>query len=77
AELGRADQALGVLAKELEGPDKRAAVRAARALQMLGEKARPALAAMKRAFSAAQKGKGDSSMFIRFALDPAVHTLGE
>jgi len=77
AELGRAEKPLDLLVKELDGANRRAALRAARALQMLGEKARPALAAMERALAAARKGKGDPSMFIRFALDPAVRALGK
>jgi len=77
AELGPAEKPLRLLMKELEGANKRAALRAARALEMLGAKARPALAAMKRALAAARKGKGDSNMFIRFALDPAVRALAE
>jgi hypothetical protein len=44
---------------------------------MLGEKARPALAATKRALAAARRARGDSSMFIRLALDPAVRALGK
>jgi len=75
AELGRPDRALPLLTKELAGADRRAAIRAARALQMLGPVARPALPAMKRALAAARKGKGDPAMFIRFALDPAVEKL--
>ena len=63
------------MTKELAGADRRAAIRAARALQMLGPVARPALPAMKRALAAARKGKGDPAMFIRFALDPAVEKL--
>ena len=73
--LGPAGAPLKLLAKELEGGDGRAALRAARALQMLGAKARPVLPAMKRALQAARKGKGDSAMFIRFSLDPAVKKL--
>ena len=75
AGLGRADAALKVLIRELGSPDKRAALRAARALQMLGETARPALPAMRRALTSARTGKGDGSMFIRFSLDPAVRAL--
>jgi N-sulfoglucosamine sulfohydrolase len=75
AELGERERALALLTKELEGADQRAALRAARALQMLGPAARPALPAMKRALAAASKGKGDPAMFLRFSLDPAVAKL--
>jgi len=73
-DLGKGDKALGLLARELEGTDKRPAVRAARALQMLGEKARPVLPAMQRALKASHR-RGDGPMFIRFALTPAVKSL--
>jgi len=69
------DAPLKVLAGELESADNRAALRAARALEMLGPRARPALGAMRRALGAARKGKGDGAMFLRFALDPAVKKL--
>jgi len=68
-------KALALLQRELLGKDGRAALRAARALQMLGAKARPALSAMTKALAAARKGRGDSAMFIRFSLDPAVKAL--
>lgn len=74
-DLGPAGEALDLLARELAGADKRAGLRAARALEMLGEKARPVLPEMKRALKAARSGKGDPAMFIRFALDPAVKVL--
>ncbi len=76
-DLGAADQALPLLAKELEGADKRAAVRAARALQMLGEKARLVMPAMQRALKATGGAGGDPAMFIRFALTPAVKALAK
>ena len=76
-DLGKGEQALGLLAGELEGADTRAAVRAARALQMLGDKARPALPAMQRALKAAGRKGGDGAMFVRFALTPAVKALAK
>jgi arylsulfatase A-like enzyme len=66
---------LDVLTGELEGGDARSAVRAARALQMLGPKARPALPVMQRVLKAVGKKGGDGAMFIRFALTPAVKAL--
>ena len=78
ADLGEAHRAaaLALLQKELGNPhDRRAALRAARALQMLGRKAYPALPAMTRALKTARSGRGDNAMFIRFALDPAVKAL--
>jgi uncharacterized sulfatase len=73
--LGRAEKALPVLEKELLSRDLRAALRAARALELLGETARPALPAMRKVYAAAQRGQGDSWMFLRFALEPALKNL--
>jgi len=75
ADLGTGDKALEVLVKDLEGANSHARVRAARALQMLGEKARPVLPAMQRALKASQRAKG--ATYIRFALDPAVQVLAK
>ena len=77
ADLGPADKALDLLRRELGGKNARAALRAARALQMLGEKARPALAAMKKALQTAKSKRGAAAMYIRFALAPAVKALGK
>jgi len=75
ADLGKGDQALAVLVRDLAGANPRARVRAARALQMLGGKARPVLPALQRALKATQRAKGNDAMYIRFALDPAVKAL--
>ena len=77
ADLGKGDQALAVLVKDLEGANSRARVRAARALQMLGKKARPVLPAMQRALKPSQRAKGSEATYIRFALDPAVKALSK
>ena len=76
-DLGPGEQpdALAVLTRALADRDGRVALRAARAMQMLGPRARPALAAMKRALTGAKGKRGDSAMFIRFSLDPAVKAL--
>jgi N-sulfoglucosamine sulfohydrolase len=66
---------LDVLARELRSDRKDVALRAARALQLLGEKARPALPAMEAALAEAKADPGDPALFIRFALEPAVATL--
>jgi len=75
ADLGETGKPLDLLAKELDSSDKRVALRAARALQMLGPKSKPALPAMRKALSAAKKGRGDGNMFIKFSLEPAVEAL--
>ena len=73
--LGQAEGALDLLAKELRSGARGAALHAARALQLLGQAARPALPAMKAALQAARTGKGQDAMYIRFGLDPAVKKL--
>jgi N-sulfoglucosamine sulfohydrolase len=69
--------ALKVLGQELNGRDWHSAVHAARTLQLLGEKARPALPMMKTRL--AEVGplakQNDQAMFIQFALDAAVKRL--
>lgn len=65
-------RALNILTAALTGPDLHAAVHAARTLQLLGEKARPALPAMREMLKKAADTPGDPHMFIRFALEPAV-----
>jgi arylsulfatase A-like enzyme len=77
ADLTGDKKALTLLSTELEGANARAAVRAARALQMLGEKARPALPAIQRALKTVGKKRGDGAMFVRFALTPAVKALAK
>jgi len=73
--LDLAGRALPVLEGDLQGPDLRAALRAARALQLLGEKARPALPAMKKVLQDARGRPGDPCMFLRFSLEAAVKNL--
>lgn len=75
AAQGESSEALRVLTAELSSPSPDAAVRAARALQLLGDKARPALPAMQAALEKAQQGQGDPAMYIRFALEPAAKGL--
>jgi N-sulfoglucosamine sulfohydrolase len=74
-EAESAPRALAVLTAALTGPDLHAAVHAARTLQLLGEKARPALPAMRQMLKKAADTSDDPHMFIRFALEPAVKKL--
>jgi len=71
---GRPDgrQALDVLARELRSGDRDTALRAARALQLLGEKARPVRPAMEAALAEIKGQTGDPAMFLRFALEAAL-----
>jgi uncharacterized sulfatase len=77
ADLGEPGKPLDLLAKEVLTSDRRVALRAARALQMLGPRAKPALPAMRKALATAKKGPGDGSMFIKFSLEPAVEALSK
>ena len=69
------DEALMFLSVHLQSRNEHMAVRAARALQMLGEKARGALPTMQKVLKAVDKKRGDGAMFVRFALTPAVKAL--
>lgn len=73
-DLGRNDKALELLAKELESADANAATRAARALEMLGERARPVLPTMQRVLKP-PRGRRRPPTYVRFALDAAVRGL--
>ena len=75
AGLDKADKALAVLVRELRSADPYAALHAARTLQLLGEKARAALPAMRKMLAKVKDARGDSAMFMRFALAPAVKQL--
>ena len=63
--------ALDRLAKTLRSGDEHARLHAARTLQLLGEKARPALPAMR---AALQRGGSD---YVEYSLTPAVERLSE
>ena len=58
----------------LRSADPHEALAAARTLQLLGPKARPALAAMKEALAAATEA-GSHAMYMRFSLKPGVAVL--
>lgn len=77
---GEAGKPFAVLEAALAGEQADASVHAARTLQLLGEKARPALAAMRETLAAASDKGGDrpkgNAMYLRFALEPAVEALG-
>jgi len=77
ASLGDSGRPLGLLAAELRGKDANAALHAARALELLGEKAQPVAAAMREVLDAVKKSPraGDPELFIRFALEAALAKL--
>jgi hypothetical protein len=72
AQHGQTGESLSVLAEELNGEDPRAALHAARSLELLGAQARPVLPAMRQALARARTGKGDMMMFLRFSLEAAL-----
>ncbi len=78
-ERGAGERAFAVLEAALCGDQGDASVHAARTLQLLGAKSRPALATMKRVLAAASAKGGvrprGNAMYLRFALDPVVKTL--
>jgi arylsulfatase A-like enzyme len=75
--LGRSKRALKVLEEALKHKHYSVVLKAARKLELLGEKARAAVPAMKKALQRAKKMGGDPGMFIGFALNTALEELGE
>jgi HEAT repeat protein len=61
------EAALSVLQKELRSDDLDAVLLACRAIELLGEKARPAARAMRRAAARFEDAEGDQALFIRFS----------
>jgi arylsulfatase A-like enzyme len=77
AATGDAERALAVLAEELRHRQPEVALQAARSLELLGERARPVLPAMRQALGRAQaeQQRNDIQMFIRFSLEAALEQL--
>ena len=76
AELGETNEPLRVLEKELRSAQSDVALHAARALQLLGERARPVWPAMREVCERArrdEKAAGDPAMYLRFSLESALH----
>jgi len=74
--MGKPEKAMPLLIKELAAKDANIALHAARTLQLLGEKARPALDALRAAATGAKTRKGPIAMFIRFSTEAALKQLG-
>jgi N-sulfoglucosamine sulfohydrolase len=75
AELGETTEPLRVLEKELRSLQADIALHAARALQLLGDRARPAWPAMREICERArreEKTAGDPAMYLRFSLESAL-----
>ena len=75
-ELEGSSKALDVLTDSLASKDGNEVVGAARTLQMLGEKARPAIKAMKATLKRSGQIGADQGMFVQFALEAALKKLG-
>jgi N-sulfoglucosamine sulfohydrolase len=74
AALGPSDDAFTVLAQALKHSMPEVALHAARAVELLGERARPLLPVMRQTLEDARANKhlGDLPMFIRFSLEAAL-----
>ena len=84
--LDHGDKALAVLLRELEGDNPHARIRAARALQMLGEKTRSGRESINRAFQDCERALADHwrnktdekyDRYVWCALGPAVKALAK
>jgi uncharacterized sulfatase len=74
--IGGEKRGLPVLVEALEDPDERLRLQAAITLAALGENARGAKEALRKAHADA-KGGGDYPMFIRWGLEQALRNVGE
>jgi N-sulfoglucosamine sulfohydrolase len=77
ASLGDVDPALPILTKHLQGDQLDVALQAARALQLLGEPARPALPEINRILETAKQpgNRAPQYLFLEFSLQAAVRKL--
>lgn len=76
AEQGDPREPLQVLADDLRSPRYDVALHAARALQLLGRRARPVWPVMKKVYEQAKQDElhvGDPAMFVRFSLEAALN----
>lgn len=71
------DAALRVLSRELDNPQWWTALRACRAVELLGEKARPLLPFMKRVHRLTRGKPGDHNLFLAFSSSAFLEKLGE
>ncbi|MDF1851216.1 MAG: sulfatase-like hydrolase/transferase [Verrucomicrobiales bacterium] len=70
-------EALRVLARELENEQWWTALRACRAIELLGEKARALLPFMKRVYRTTRNAPGDENFFLAFSAGAYLDKLGE
>ncbi len=71
------EEALRVLARELENEQWWTALRACRAVELLGEKARPLMPFMKRIYRLTRNAPGDEHFFLAFSSGAYLDKLGE
>ncbi|MEA3366534.1 MAG: sulfatase-like hydrolase/transferase [Planctomycetota bacterium] len=77
AGLGKADQAVAQLKKELAGANQSAVLRACRTLELMGQAARPAAGAVKAVLATEHARTAPLGMFVRFSAGALLKTLGE
>ncbi|MEX2580160.1 MAG: sulfatase-like hydrolase/transferase [Verrucomicrobiales bacterium] len=68
--------ALAVLVRELANPDWWTALRACRAIELLGEKALPVLPAMESLYARTRHAEGDANFFLAFSSGAFLDKLG-
>lgn len=73
----RAASALAVLIKELENPNWPVALRACRAIELLGSSAEAAREPMKKLYARTRHEKGDAALFLAFSAGAFLENLGE
>jgi hypothetical protein len=71
------EKAIQVLINELENPNWAVALRACRAIELLGLKAKQAAAPMKKLYSLNRHKKGDAALFLAFSSGAFLDKLGE
>ena len=70
-------KSLKVLVKELDNPTWAVALRACRAIELMGESAKSALPEMKAVYARTRHGKGDENFFLAFSSGAFLGKLGE
>jgi HEAT repeat protein len=77
AGIGRPERALPVLTAELGSERGDAVLQAARALELMGEQARPAIGELRAALQSPPAKAQPLGLFIRFSLETALSNLGQ
>ena len=76
AENRYSKKAIKLLIKELENPSWPVALRACRAIELLGSQAREAIPAMKNIYTLNRHKKGDAALFLAFSSGAFLERLG-